>query len=88
VIRKGDAILHITGRKEYLKQYRAIQQQELQAKMDKLGDYQWSVTARAVVRWSKQWQERDVKVQRQYRQLLVELMHHHQIGNTIIVIIN
>ena len=88
VIRKGDAILRIAGRKEYLEQCRAVRQQELQAKMDKLGDYRWGVTARAAVRWSKQWQERDVEVRRQYRQLLVELMHHHQMGNTIIVIID
>jgi hypothetical protein len=50
VIRKGDTALHITGRKEYLEQCRAVRQQELQAKMDKLGGYRWVVTARAVVR--------------------------------------
>ena len=39
VIRKGDAMLCIAGRKEYLEQCRAVRQQELQAKMDKLGGY-------------------------------------------------
>ena len=85
IIRKGDALLRIAGRKEYLEQCRAVRQQELQAKIDKLGAYRWGVTARAAARWSKQWQERDVKVRRRYCQLLVELMHYHKTGSKILI---
>jgi hypothetical protein len=85
IIRKGDALLRIARRKEYLKQCRAIQQQELQAKIDKLGGYQWGVTARAAARWSKQWQERDVKVRHRYYQLLVELIHFHKTGDKMLI---
>jgi hypothetical protein len=81
-------MLRIAHRKEYLKQCRAIRQQELQAKIDKLGGYRWGVTARAAARWSKQWQERDVEVRRRYYQLLVELMHYHKTGDRILIIID
>ena len=74
VIRKGDAMLCICHRKEYLEQCRAVRQQELQAKINKLGAYRWGVIARAAARWSNQWQERDVEVRRRYCQLLVELI--------------
>ena len=53
MIRKGDALLRIAHKKEYLEQCRAVQQQELQTKIDKLGGYRWGVTVRAAVRWSK-----------------------------------
>jgi hypothetical protein len=86
VIRKGDAMLRICHRKEYLEQCKAVRQQELQARINKLGAYRWGVTARAAARWSNQWQERDVEVRRRYRQLLVELIQYHQMGDTIIVI--
>jgi hypothetical protein len=81
-------LLRIAGRKEYLEQCRAVRQQELQAKIDKLGGYRWGVTARAAVRWSKQWKEKDVEVRHQYHQLLVELIHYYKTGNRILIVID
>ncbi|KAH9213575.1 hypothetical protein DL95DRAFT_390374 [Leptodontidium sp. 2 PMI_412] len=62
VIKKGDALLRICKRNEFLQQQKNLKIIEYDKKISKLVDYRWGVTVRAAVRWSNSWQNENRQI--------------------------